>query len=414
MSRLLIILGALSTSPAPGQSTAPTRRIDGEVLISFGSGTLTARMTYDHIAADTVESGIRVYLNGELQLTSLTCDVCRSYTVDRRATPVPTIVVALTRPLQPSERVPLKFEYTGPLGEAYDSAHAYLELGLDNFWFPVHPRIGTDRFVYRLFIRTDVGDQRLVSNGRVTRERDGWLVESVVPDIDIDLVLSPSFQSIVYREGGYDLRVVSTNPSQDGAEALLRDIRESLAYLNVLLGAHDPIRQVTAVVRPFSREGQGGYARNGYLVITRTRNTEGQLLHIAHELAHHWWLQADQRHAWLNESFAEYTAMMALRSIKGQHAFATLLDEKKRRSEGLPPVYGFDRTTNPRQSPSVLYNKGPLLLSELETRLGEKGFAAFLQQAAAARVKDTDSLLEVLARVSPREVADAFLRRLTQ
>jgi hypothetical protein len=31
-----------------------------------------------------------------------------------------------------------------------------------------------------------------------------------------------------------------------------------------------------------------------------------------------------------------------------------------------------------------------------------------------AAVKDTDSLLEVLARVSPREVADAFLRRLTQ
>ena len=124
--------------------------------------------------------------------------------------------------------------------------------------------------------------------------------------------------------------------------------------------------------------------------------------------------QADQQNAWLNESVAEYTAMMALRNIRGQHAFTTVLDQKKTSSQGLPPVYGFDRTINPRQSPAVLYSKGPVLLSELETQLGSAAFAAFLRQAAAARVAQTDSLLDLLARVSSCEVANAFLQRLKQ
>ena len=411
---LLIVANLLAVSRPAGQSTAPTGRIEGDVLLSLESRTLTARLTYTYIAADTVERGIRFYLGGEFQLTSLTCEVCKSYTFDRQAKPLPTIVIELTRPLQPTERAVLKVAYSGSLAEAYDSAHAYLELGLDNFWFPVHPRISTYRFVYRVFVRIDQRDQQLASNGRVTRKREGWLIQSAAPDIDIDLVLSPKLRSVAYQEGGYDLRVVSTNLSGDEAPTLLRNIRQSLVYVNALLGADDPIRQVTAVVRPFSREGQGGYARNGYFVMTKTRNTEGDLLYIAHELAHHWWNQADQQNAWLNESFAEYTAMMALRSIRGQQAFTTVLDQKKTRSQALPPVYGFDRTINPRQSPAVLYSKGPVLLSELETQLGDEAFAAFLKQAAAARVGHTDSLLDLLARVSSRDVANAFLQRLKQ
>ncbi len=408
------LIVALAVSRPATQSRAPTGRIDGDVLLSIESRTLTARLTYTYIAADTVERGIRLYLGDEFELTSLTCEVCKSYTFDRQAKPLPTIVIELTRPLHPSERAVLQVAYSGSLAAAYDSAHAYLELGLDNFWFPVHPRIPTYRFVYRVFVRVDHRDQQLASNGRVTPKREGWLIESVAPDIDIDLVLSPNLRSVADHEGGYDVRVVSTNVDADEAPTLLSNIRQSLVYVNGLLGADNPIRQVTAVVRPFSRQGQGGYARNGYFVMTKARNTEGDLSYIAHELAHHWWNRADQPNAWLNESFAEYTAMMALRNIRGQQAFTTVLDKKKTSSQALPPVYGFDRTINPRQSPAVLYSKGPVLLSELETQLGSAAFAAFLRQAAAARVAQTDSLLDLLARVSSREVADAFLQRLKQ
>lgn len=408
-----LIWGLLSLSPAAGQSTPANGHVDGDVLLSLERQTLAARLTYTYLAADTVEPAIRFYLNGELQVTSLSCGVCKSYAFDRQAKPLPTIIVELARPLRPRERVVIKVEYHGPLTEAYSREHAYLELGLDNCWFPVHPRSGAYRFDYRLSVRTDAPDQQLVSNGRVTRRRGGWLVQSVVPDIDIDLVMSPGLRSVAYQEEGYDLRIVSTNISDDESAALMRELRQALAYLNELLGADDPIRQVTAVVRPFSREGQGGYARLGYFVMTKGWNTQG-LSYIAHELAHRWWSQADRKNAWLNESFAEHTAMMAVRSIRGQEAFAADLAEKKKRSDGLPPIYGFDRTVNPRQSPAVLYNKGPVVLNELEAQLGETRFAVFLQHAAAARVKDTDALLDVLARVSSREVADAFLSRLKQ
>jgi len=51
-------------------------------------------------------------------------------------------------------------------------------------------------------------------------------------------------------------------------------------------------------------------------------------------------------------------------------------------------------------------------LSELESELGEEKFMDFFREVAKAKVKDTDALIEILARVSSRDVADRFLLNL--
>ncbi len=60
----------------------------------------------------------------------------------------------------------------------------------------------------------------------------------------------------------------------------------------------------------------------------------------------------------------------------------------------------------------VLYVKGPVKLSELEGQLGEQKFMNFLREAANSKVKETDELIELLARVSNQEIADNFLQKL--
>ena len=412
---LSALLGACSSArhvdqPVPSRQTP---HIDGAVEISTRTDSLSARVTYRYVAGDSAEPAIVVNLARAYQLREVDCSICASYKFDREPR-LPLLTIALTRPLAPHEGVDLRLAYRGPLEEAWDSAHAYVELGLDNSWFPTPPDVTSHRFTYRMAVHTDLANPLLVSNGRVQKTGDGWTVESTVPDIDIDLVMSPRLQLVADSSGGYDLRVASVNPTEDDAPALIAHMRNALAFLNPLLGAQDPLVRVTAVVRPFSVEGQGGYARNGYFVMTKSRNTGDDLHYVAHELSHHWWLRAPRRHAWLNESFAEYTAMMAIRKILGQAAFDTLLAEKKRRSEGLPPIYGFDRTAAPRLNPSMMYGKGPVLLNELETQLGAQQFVRFLQEVVTAQVKDTDALIEVLARVASREVANQFLARLKQ
>lgn len=61
------------------------------------------------------------------------------------------------------------------------------------------------------------------------------------------------------------------------------------------------IKRRTAVFRPFGEvDGQGGYFRKGYFVLPKPLSTDVFFRFIAHELAHSWWREAPQQHAWLN------------------------------------------------------------------------------------------------------------------
>ena len=192
-------------------------------------------------------------------------------------------------------------------------------------------------------------------------------------------------------------------------------MKRTLDFYNATLGTNNPQREVTAVFRPFPEiPGQGGYFRKGYFILPKPPDAQSLYLHIAHELAHYWWLSANLQNAWLNESFAEYSALMAARRLKGMEVFNASLENKRKLDKDLPPIYGFDRTKTPAQSPMVLYVKGPLKLHGLENDLGEERFLEFLQKTADAKVDDTDELIELLARFSSRETADRFLAKLKE
>ena len=106
--------------------------------------------------------------------------------------------------------------------------------------------------------------------------------------------------------------------------------------------------------------------------------------------------------------------MLFLRKTQGIDAFRKALEEKRNRSVNLPPVYGFDRTKNRQAAPGIFYRKGVVKLSELESELGEQKFMEFLREVLKAEVRETDTLIELLARVASREVADRFLLNLKQ
>ena len=62
----------------------------------------------------------------------------------------------------------------------------------------------------------------------------------------------------------------------------------------------------------------------------------------------------------------------------------------------------------------VLYVKGPVKLNELENMLGEIKFMEFLQTVAVSKIKETDKLIEILAQVSSRDIAETFLNKLKE
>jgi hypothetical protein len=396
-----------------GQLRAANKQggISGEVKIDFAAQKLSAKLKYDYLASKTKESAIHFYLNEAFYVQNVTCRLCLSFNFDRQAKPNPSLIISLKRPLARGERIPLQIEYDGSLKGIYRSDYKFLELGLDYFWYPIHSAIPDFNFTYDLMVHTDEPDFQLISNGHASRNGRDWRVKSRVPDLDIDIVLGADLKLSRYQQGKYDLQIVSRNMPADACATLLGHMREALDFYNSTFGASDPQREVTGVFRPFL-EPQFGYFRKGYFILPATQDMDSILFPVSHELSHYWWLKAGQQNAWLNESFAEYSAMLFLRRTQGFEAFQKMIEDKRKRSVDLPAVYGFDRTKNRQAAVGVLYRKGVIKLRELEAALGEDRFLSFLREVAQEKVSDTDTLIELLAKFSSRDVANDFLENL--
>ena len=412
---ILLAVIAIFISNAFANTDKSIGKITGEVDINLKQEKISARLKYDYVGVGEAESEIKFYLSENFNVTKVKCGRCQPFKFDRQAERLPTLTIPLEKPLRTGERVAIEIDYSGDLKGMYHREHRFLELGLDWFWYPVHPSFSGFDFIYRLKIKTDAPDFQLAGNGRVVRKGKNWLVESKAPDYDIDLVLGENLSFKRYDQNGYNLQVVSKNLPEEVPATLLENIRETLDFYNSTFGAKNPEREVTAVIRPFPEiSGQGGYFRKGYFILPRIDDAKNLFFPVAHELAHHWWIGADQQNAWLNESFAEYSAMLATRKLKGVPAFNEVLEKKNKLNQNLPPIYGFDRTKNRQQTPMILYVKGALKLHELEKDLGEQKFLEFLQKVSEAEVDDTDELIEFLARFSSRAAADKFLAALKE
>lgn len=409
---ICLFLSCLASQAQPGSEVG---KIEGDVVINFAAEQLSAKLKYDYVAIEDRNESIVFYVNSTFDVSKVGCSLCQSFVFDRQAKPDPSLIIKLKKPLPKGNRLTIHIEYSGSLKDIYKRDYKFLELGIDNFWFPIHPATVGFNFLYRLSIKTDQPAFDLFANGRSMRKDQGWLVESRVPDFDIDLVLGEGLQVRTYTQAGYDLKIVSKDMLEEAVTTLLTSMKEMLDFYNAAFGGSNPQREVTGVFRPtLNVEGQGGYFRKGYFVFPKTEKVQDIIVPIAHELAHHWWLRAGRQHAWLNESFAEYSAMLFLRKTQGVEAFQKLVEDKRARSVNLPPIYGFDRTKNRQAAPGVFYRKGAVKLSELESELGEQKFMEFLRQVIKANVQDTDALIAVLAQLASREVADRFLLSLKQ
>src|SRR5205823_5225959 len=156
------------------------------------------------------------------------------------------------------------------VGHAFNAAYHFLELGLDDFWFPVHPGLSEYPFRFDLSVTLDDANAIVVSNGTAVRgpHAGEWRITSTFADFDIDIAASPSLHILHSEEKGVTVRIASVNLKPGTDSAIAADVLYAAEYLNTLFGRGTPIREVTGVFRPDAEtNGRGGYGRQGYFVL---------------------------------------------------------------------------------------------------------------------------------------------------
>src|SRR5205814_7040664 len=140
-----------------------------------------------------------------------------------------------------NQRVGIAIEYDRSLKGIYRPDYKFLELGLDNFWYPAHRNTSEFRFLYRMSLKTDEPNFQLVSNGRNLKIAGGWLVTSKVADFDIDLILAEGLKVKTYSQGAYNLQIVSKNMSDEAADKLPASMQDAMDFYNSTLGSFDQL-----------------------------------------------------------------------------------------------------------------------------------------------------------------------------
>jgi aminopeptidase N len=107
---------------------------------------------------------------------------------------------------------------------------------------------------------------------------------------------------------------------------------------------------------------------------------------FAHEIAHQYWAHVVKmpsgEEQWLTESFAEYSAALMIKKMKGNGVYERLVNgwrDNAKMIAYVAPIPMANRVTSFVDRTYLLYAKGPYILYKLHQELGDNQFLTFLK-----------------------------------
>lgn len=220
-------------------------------------------------------------------------------------------------------------------------------------------------------------DRRTTAAETTTR----WEARSVS---DVVIVASPRLRSTDVETAAGRVRIHHTRLPESYLQRDVRETEQTLLLFSETLGVAPGDHVLQHVYSP--RDWGQGFARPGMIVMA-----EGYLLRAlqedpetsfvkgnAHEAAHFWWREGAGQGDWINEAFAEYFALLALRDAQGEEPFRADLEEKRKVVGALPddaPAIAVVPPDNSGTGYTIRYDKGALMLEAFRERLGDEAFA---------------------------------------
>jgi len=360
------------------------------------------------------QDSITFYLWRNSTMTKVICDKKEvPYTFDTiKPLPLPFIgnagKLVVANPKRGNELQQIKFEYRcdmqrNMVGFGKIFTDEWIEMGYHAAWYPVHEESRNFISEVRVFIDEDV---KISGSGLVTKKDDYWHMIHPWESFDILLVASKDLKAKKIENKNIIVETVYTTFPKSDIDSIVEAFTDVLEFFNPRFGNQDGEVYLKFIIDP--TEGTGGYARKNLIRLKASNFSYYFKLGIAHELSHTWWIKADMKswEDWLNESFAEYSMLLYLRERIGTELYNETLERYRQNAENMPAIWGIERTSD--RAYTILYEKGSLLLIDLENKLGEEKMAAFLRLLIDKSIDNTADFLKVLEEFSSLEIRDWF------
>lgn len=275
----------------------------------------------------------------------------------------------------------------------------WVQLGYYAAWFPVN----SDSRDFTASVSVSINDGYTVSgSGIVERKGDKWKMSQPWGGFDLQIVASPSLKSKKMTNDVRTFEVVYTDFADADADSALVACSEALQFYTRLFKTNPSNDYMKFLVVP--RRG-GGISRKNFIAYQTKRFNENFKTAIGHEMGHFWWNKAPtfSWEDWLNEGFAEFSMLWYIKCHFDKHVFDCYLEACRENARHSCPIYEVDRDAP--EAYDALYNKGALLLYDLEQEVGETRFFKFLQGVAEREITSTAFLLDYAEEMFGKETS---------
>ncbi len=227
---------------------------------------------------------------------------------------------------------------------------------------------------------------------------------------DVSILFSQQFEILQRAVGDTTLYLVLANPEPD-SEFLLDSAESAFSLFERLFGEY-PFASFKIIAEQAIRSSGKEYPALIYMGYNIAEGYTMQKV-MAHEIAHQWWFSTVGndifKDAWLDEGFAEYSALLYLRETQGEEVFQLELQKLESsvaladaQSGGKYKVGSSVRELSASYYyTNYAYEKGALFLDTLRTQMGEEAFfngmQAYYRQYQFG-VADRQGFMEVMQR----------------
>ncbi len=308
----------------------------------------------------------------------------------------------------------VEFSYEGkitewPVWSANVISSDWIEIGL---YFPWYPSI-YGPFTYKVSIDIEPG-YNVFAMGEATEEGNKKVFETNFPVDDFIICASKDLTIRKTKLLNQSFQIVNCTLSDATVDSIQTDIENFYKLYSSWFGKIQ-VQDMCLVVS--KRDKGGGYSRKGGLFLGGLTDSNylskrtDYVQYLGHEIAHLWWHGAPGPwEDWLNESFAEYSAMILIKELRSKKEFKSRLNIKRSESSNTPPIWEISRSAPLAQQ--VLYSKGVVLLNELEEKIGNNKFLELYRARIDKKINNTSDFLNLIKDIGGKEIADWFEKSL--
>lgn len=266
----------------------------------------------------------------------------------------------------------------------------WIEIGYYTAWFPLNDG---SNFTSKLRITIDE-PYKISGSGIVQQKENVWEMVQEWKTYDNIIVASKELKSRKLQYGDATVETVYTTFPEIDIDSVLVKFKDVLEFHQRIYGVLDNRNaNYKFVICP--TRGGGGYGRKNYISLKANSYNPKLGLGIAHELAHLWWnkTNATTWHNWIDEAFAEYSLLLYAKEKMGKTVFNAYQEAYRVNASYSCPIWGIDRATP--EAYTALYEKGSILLYDLEQKVGIDQFLKFSKHILQSNVTTTQEFLSV-------------------